>query len=688
MVDVIHFVPRSDIAATENLKAFASLARDTLTAFGKDLRFDDDVWDITDAVDIRGLTHHIRISFCTQSSLEGGTTVPMREPFRQFSKAYIRYMHGLRPTKNPQFRLSALRAIEQSLSENGNEPLPNKIDTQSLNRATQIIKARFSPAAAYRIGGQLEMLAELLTGKRLTEVPVRWRNPISRPSDTVRVGEEFEQRRQEKMPSASALEALAIAFCTATTPGDVIIASAAALMCSAPDRVGEVLTMRSDCEVIQERRNNSSAYGLRWWPEKGADPQIKWVVPSMADIVRKALINIRERTVEARRIAVWYEQNPLKLYMPEDLEHLRSMQHLGRSELRVLTGLPDPWQWVLQKGIPVENRDRHPSVHFADVERAILNLLPNGFPVFDRATGLKFSEALFVVQKNFFHSQKGTWACMIEAMCQQHISDGLGGRTEHGASSVFSRLGLTENDGSPIAINTHQFRHYLNTLAQKGGLSELDIAKWSGRRDVRQNRDYDHVSGIELVGWLREAVGDEHQMFGPLARVETNTPMTPSEFAALQVPTAHSTDIGFCIHDFTMLPCQIHRDCINCNEHVCIKGDQAKTQRVRQRLAEAHRLLAAAEAGERDGFEGADRWREHHKSTVARLEELCRLLDDPSIPEGSVIQLANPVADSPVRMASRQRAEFRRVTAAPFSSEDNFRKLPELADETEANYHA
>jgi len=43
MADLIHFVPRRDITASANLTAFVSLARDTLTAFGRELRFDDDV---------------------------------------------------------------------------------------------------------------------------------------------------------------------------------------------------------------------------------------------------------------------------------------------------------------------------------------------------------------------------------------------------------------------------------------------------------------------------------------------------------------------------------------------------------------------------------------------------------------------------------------------------------------------
>jgi hypothetical protein len=671
MADVIHFMPRGDIPASENVNAFVSLARDTLTAFGPDLRFEDDVWDITEAINTPGQPNRNRISFCTLSNPDGRTGTPMQEPFRQFAKAYIRYMHGLKPTNNPQFRLAALRSLEQALTENGNRPLVHTIDTHNLNRAAQIIKAQFSQGAAYRIAGQLETLSELLATKRLATVSFRWRNPLSRPADAVRVGKAFEQRRQEKMPSAAVLEALAIAFRTATGPADVIIVSASALMCAAPDRIGEVLTMRFDCEVIEERRGKDPAYGLRWWPAKGADPMIKWVISSMAKIVKTALANIRAHTAEARRIATWYEENPHKIYLPEDLEHLRFRKHLDLPEVTAITGQPKALQWMVLRGIPTGMQAGRWTALFADVEAAILKLLPDGFPVFDRATGLKYSEALFVVEKNLFHAKKGTWACIIEPVCQRHIRDGLGGRLAYGASSLFSRLGLTNEDGSEIRINSHKFRHYLKTLAQKGGLSQLDIAKWSGRRDVRQNRAYDHMSGNEILQRLRGAIGDDNQMFGPLARVQVNTPMTQSEFAALQVPTAHSTDIGFCIHDFTMLPCPIHRDCINCNEHVCIKGDQAKARRVHERLGEAKRLLAAADAGEREGFEGADRWREHHMATVARLEELSRLLDDPALPAGSVIQLDHPSADSPVRLARRQRGESDAAGSALLSPGDS-----------------
>ncbi|MBN0091555.1 integrase, partial [Pseudomonas aeruginosa] len=110
------------------------------------------------------------------------------------------------------------------------------------------------------------------------------------------------------------------------------------------------------------------------------------------------------------------------------------------------------------------------------------------------------------------------------------------------------RFGFVEPDGSPIVVTSHQFRHYLNTLAQAGGLSQLDIAKWSGRRDVRQNEAYDHVTSEQMLQKIRGAVGEE-QMFGSLAELPKKVMIRRDEFARLVIPTAHTTDLGYCIHD-------------------------------------------------------------------------------------------------------------------------------------------
>lgn len=90
-----------------------------------------------------------------------------------------------------------------------------------------------------------------------------------------------------------------------------------------------------------------------------------------------------------------------------------------------------------------------------------------------------------------------------------------------------------------------------------------------------------------------------------------------------------------------MTPCERHADCINCNEHVCVKGDEGKTMRVRRRLEEANQLLSRAEEAKTQGYYGADRWMEHHQKTVQRLAQLTDIFDNPAVAVGAVIQLAD-----------------------------------------------
>jgi hypothetical protein len=117
---------------------------------------------------------------------------------------------------------------------------------------------------------------------------VRWRNYLKYPVRGVRAGKEFDERRQAKMPSQAALDALPKVFRLATEPVDVIVSSVAVILCAAPNRISEVLLLPENCEVRKKAgKNGDEAYGLRWWPAKGAGPMVKWIVPSMATVAKK-----------------------------------------------------------------------------------------------------------------------------------------------------------------------------------------------------------------------------------------------------------------------------------------------------------------------------------------------------------------------------------------------------------------
>lgn len=661
MADIVVFTPKAELDAATNLRGFVDMARDRLTVFGANLSFQSDIWDVTEAMELKGMGNkRIRLTFSNMATVDERTPQIMSEPFLAFAKAYLRYMHGMRPTKVIHFRLAALRAMDAALTEHGASPDPVRLDSGVLNRAAQIIVERFSKGAAYRIGQQLEMAAAFMTENRLTAIPVRWRNPIKRPSCNVRVGKEFDERRAEKMPTQAALDALPRIFRLATTPADVMTVSVAALLLSAPDRISEVLTLPVDCEVSEPRKGKDDAYGLRWWPAKGARPMVKWLVPSMVSVVKEALQKIRAMTEEARQIAKWYEQHPGQLYLAPDVTHLRAQEWLSLAQVGEILGFARRGaanQWCKAQGIKLCNREgggKNYYARFADVEKAVLGLLPSGFPFLAESNGLKYSEALFVVRRHELGSQRGTYRCMVEPVTIGQIDTGLGSRAEHGHESIFTRLGFTEPDGGPIVITSHQFRHYLNTLAQAGGLSQLDIAKWSGRRDINQNEAYNHVTPRQMLQKIRDAVGGD-EMFGPLAELPKKVLIRRDEFARLVIPTAHTTDLGYCIHDYTASPCQLHLDCIHCQELVCVKGDAEKTAMLRQRLEEARGLVEKADAARAEGYWGSDRWLDHHRSTVDRLSQLCAILDDPKVPTGAVIQLSTPTMPSRIEPAAADR---------------------------------
>ncbi len=613
MAEIILFTPKAEFDAAANLSGFVDMCRSKLTVFGADLPFQNDVWDVTEAVGTKGKGgKRERITFSNAATVDQKAPAMMQEPFLSFAKAYLRYMHGMRPTKSIHNRMAA---------------------------------DRFSDGAAYRVGGQIEMIATFLAENRLTSIRVLWHNPIKRPSSAVRVGKEFDERRAEKMPSSAALDALPRIFRLAIDPADVITVSVAAILLASPDRISEVLTLPEACEVREPRKAHDDAYGLRWWPAKGAEPMVKWLVPSMASVVEEALKKIRVSTDEARRIAKWYEQNTGQIYLAPDASHLRDREWLSMADVAEVlgfTGRGAANAWCKAKAIKTEKLEgKQLFTRFSDVEAAVIAMLPAGFPILDKATGLKYSDALVVARRNELGGQRGTYRCMIEAVGIGQINTGLGSRVEHGHDSIFARFGFTEPDGSHIAVTSHQFRHYLNTLAQAGGLSQLDIAKWSGRRDIRQNEAYDHVTPGQMLQKIRDAVGGD-QMFGPLAELPKKVLIRRDEFARLVVPTAHTTDLGYCVHDYTASPCQLHMDCVHCQDLVCVKGDAEKEALLRQRLDEAKRLMDMAQAATVEGCSGSDRWLDHHRATVDRLTQLCSIMDDTTVPDGAVIQLAAP----------------------------------------------
>jgi len=669
----------TDNADTQkNLDRFISLAKNELTVFGKDLTFDDNVWNLSKFIEEKSSKKRIVALFSTYDYASKNTSgkkatnqniVAMKEPFLSFAKSYFRYRFGIKIFKSPGSIIEPLRILEKALIEVTGDANPNKIDNNVLDKAATLTKAFYLQGRAYRIGGSLAKIGNFLSEKHLTKISIDWRNPIKRPSDTARIGKEFDDNRNKKMPSTIGLEVLPEIFIKATSPYEKLATSLIALLICAPNRINEVFLLQYDCEVIQKDKDGDEQYGLRWFPAKGAAPMIKWIIPSMVDVAKEAIKRIKETTRQAREVAKWYEEHPDKLYLSKNLKYLRDTK-LGTTEVAYIIYGKDITDenlkqrkqlaiaWMKQHSVSYEKVVSELTISFECLEKVLLSFLPDRYPYLNKEIGLKLSDALVLQMINEYHSEKGTIIPTISSISMSIVTDALKNRGS--MSSLFKRFGYKENDGSQIKITSHQFRHYLNTLAQKGGLSQLDIAKWSGRIDIHQNKAYDHVSANEMLEMVRDAIGDENAIEGPLSNIEDikkKVVITRDEFARLLVRTAHPTEFGVCFHDYSMLPCQLHRDCMSCTEHVCMKGDTERTDRIKLLKQDTETLLIKAKKAEAEDYFGANRWVEHHTMSLEILNHTCTILDNPDIPNGSFIQLANISTTSPIELAERRRDE-------------------------------
>lgn len=281
-----------------------------------------------------------------------------------------------------------------------------------------------------------------------------------------------------------------------------------------------------------------------------------------------------------------------------------------------------------------------------------LTQLPDGWPWLRKDLGIKYSDALCCFRVHELRPDLNTSPVMLWIPDNNVLTDDLKVAAGRGKKSIWQRHGYRNPDGTEICLTSHQVRHFLNTAAQRGDLGQLDVAKWSGRANIHQNAVYNHMADDEYVAAARETgIGN-----GLVAKIKVNAPVTFDDLQVVGEGIAHVTEFGFCVHDYSMVPCQRHRDCLNCTEQVCVKGDVGKLERLKLQRDGIRLQLEKAKAASADGIYGADRWTQHQLKTLERADALVDLLESPQTPAGTVIWLSNDQEHSPLKRAIAARS--------------------------------
>lgn len=634
--------------AEARLAAYIDAAR-KLEVFGRDLDFDALVWDLTAALGpVQGHARNLRFTKWGEGH-QFNWKEPLSEPIALFARAYVCHRWSEKAKGTLDASLRAFRALDVVVSD---RQIPSVVllDGEVLAAALRVLETRSGLDAVYSAARELEQIAGVLNKAVLTIVPVHFKSWIGKPAvDSTRIGAAFDERRMSKLPSPEAIRALGAIFGLATEPGDRVVIDVMAVLTSQPDRIGEALSLPVDCEV-EEECNGKLAYGLRWLNKKGAPPTVKWVLDEMEPVIREAIGRLKSMSERGRRIAAWYEAHPTSLYLDPEHEHLRNQEWLSKEEASAIIWRGPVARTVLNmmlitNKIPKElvRSDVHGRevlrVRFADIERFVVSKLPSDFPIFERNYNLKFSDAMCVFPTDSLHGNKTEWRCMITRLTHSQINSRIRLDNSQRADSFFEKFGFHESDGSPIRFHTHMLRHYLNTMAQEAGLSQLDIALISGRKVVAQNASYDHVSAQRRLQQARELGSQPFEVSTYGTTPIKHEPLSLKDVGKFRNIAFHMSEVGACAHDFAMTPCTQHRDCLNCDEMFCIKGDELRCGRIRLLRDQTKLALESAKRANSDGEYGASRWVVHQKATLARLEKVVLLFEDPNVPVGAIIHV-------------------------------------------------
>lgn len=642
----IHTFPDLRLAdARTSLDRLTGYAR-SLNVFGTAVYFDAPVWDLTDvkrAKPSQSQTHHLYFTRITPSetrSMEG--RVAFEPAFGNLVKTLIALREFSNPAGHSRYRkiLQAARHLYETLENRDFDPI--RLLSEHFEEASLSV-SNTSAHNRYQIGQDLEEIAEFVNKHALAKARIVFKSQHPRQGYGTKSDDESRAKRASRMPSEELIDAVIAMSEIVRQHGDdreVLRAAIVELLMCAPWRINELLNLLKGCvrrQVVASHAESepAEALGFAYGGSKGADDAIKWIPTTMVEIAERAIGDIIRITQPARDVARWMEQNPGRAYLAEPFRLADPDMWMPLDDVAAAVGLASKeaaTYWLKAREVKVDKRDGRCWCLLKDLEDAVLRSqprLPVGSP--------PLSEFLLLVPSHYFRDDMASLSSIVTFVTAAQIHGFLSTTGRH--KSVFERLNITDAEGKPYVVTSHAFRHYLNTIAKDGELPELDIARWSGRKRIEQNAAYDHTGGRQLAKRMRE-LHDTAAMRGPLTEtIKKLPPAEREEFLKARINTAHMTDIGACIQDWSLAPCPSHGSCAGCGDHLVVKGNAAHKARAERLLVEHESMLTQAKQEADEGTYGASDWVAHNEKLVAGLKKTIAVHDDQEIADGTVVQV-------------------------------------------------
>ena len=643
MGETVQFVSRPTVAARENLEAFVLLARDKLTAFSEGGAWDEVTWR----------NDRVSLVFCKDRprSEARRPPVPLAEPFLTFAMAYTRYQYSHKPVTSLAPMLSALRMIELALIQATGRADILELSVPVLDMTAQFCRERHKNKTSQYLRGRLvEAIADFCREHGLVPALPSWKSPFKRQRDlTEALTEEGARHRESKLPTNDQMLAVADLFARADDAESQYFTSIAVLLMVAPGRISEVLSLPVDCIGRETNSKGETQMYLRWRGAKGGGATKKWVPSAMQEVVEEAIRRLTGIGAPAREAARFAYDNPGRF-----LRHSRCItprnfgedDELGLRQVAAAigvkptsgrhgTGLAPSWEKLAGEG-PLTYR----------VLGRVTQDLYKGWhwPYINARREVRAWDALCLSREFEFHKGLSVRPFSWRLPSVSDINKRLGKKKNF---SLFARAGLKNPDGSPIQLTTHQFRHWLSTVAARGGMDDYTLARWAARARIEDNRHYDHRTQEERNAEVRALLYPEQAT--TLEKYKGRRPITFREVGVDRPGVAKVTLYGLCVHDFAMLPCQKQRKCMTCKEHVCIKGEHVTLERVKKLEEMLDESLRKARGAAIEGVFGAVRWVDDVIWELSLTRTMRKMLEAGPVPDGTILRIPAEYDPSPIR---------------------------------------
>ncbi|HGY2939553.1 TPA: DNA-binding protein [Citrobacter freundii] len=621
MNNIILFKSKKQLTAENNYNEFIKFCRYQLSGLTQTQDWEQYVWKGYVTFRKIGVGHKV---FNSKDA--------MHEDFLDFAKAYIRYQHSLKPLKNYGAIMMALRCLEQALLQVLSNALIYNVTAVVFDEAMQIGSRHFEGNVLAQCGIQLEKLSKFLCEHNLIKLGyISWKNHVKQKVKNNYLPEIEDCHRNDKLPDETALLAIADIFSKndeLLSPRDKFTSAVFALLLCCPSRISEILALPADCEITQKDEKGVERYGLRFYSVKGYGPNIKWIPQVMIPVAKKAISRLLSLSQNARELAQWCEKYPDKFYRHELCPKVDEKLKLTVVQVCHALGysLHDRKSCVLKikrtsldGGKSFLNSNDY-NYSLSELWEMISSGFSRDFPWYDEEKSIRFSNALCLLNPRQFSLSQMSDIYSFYKPTKGFFFNDIQNKMRHesGFKNIFARYGYYDIEGKPLLIRSHQPRHLLNTIAHYGEMSELDIAKWSGRVNVNQNRVYNHVSEEDMLDKIK-AIKLNGSNYCQSETIPTNE--LTIDFDNLNQGAVHLTEFGYCVHNYLVKPCAKINQFVECdNETLDMKSvDRIRLQSVREKIMQLKRITKIAYE---NGDYGADKWLQHHEKNLERINKL------------------------------------------------------------------